>query len=154
MFVKYPHIERLGNDEVTDILDGTCLVFPKIDGTNASVWQEDGQIKAGSRRRELTTDDDNAGFYVWVLTCDAAKPIADYLTRHPNHTLYGEWLVPHSLKTYRADAWRRFYVFDILDREAEMSLANSTTCPSSHRQDHQRRFVFYQERNERCLFTS
>ena len=27
--------------------------------------------------------------------------------------LFGEWLVPHSLKTYRDDAWRRFYVFDV-----------------------------------------
>lgn len=32
--------------------------------------------------------------------------------------LYGEWLVPHSLKTYRDDAWRRFYVFDVLDTAA------------------------------------
>ena len=26
-------------------------------------------------------------------------------------------MVPHSLKTYRKDAWRRFYVFDVFDRE-------------------------------------
>ena len=27
--------------------------------------------------------------------------------------MYGEWLVPHSLKTYREDAWRKFYIFDV-----------------------------------------
>ena len=27
--------------------------------------------------------------------------------------LYGERLVPHSLKAYRKDAWKRFYVFDV-----------------------------------------
>jgi len=118
MFVKYPHIERLGNDEVTDILEGTCFIFPKIDGTNASVWQEDGQIKAGSRNRELTEDVDNAGFYTWLLSSIQAKPIINYLEKYPGRTLYGEWLVPHSLTTYRDSAWRHFYVFDVFDRDS------------------------------------
>ncbi len=40
------------------------------------------------------------------------------MQKHPTHRLFGEWLVPHSLKTYRDDAWRKFYIFDVcLDKE-------------------------------------
>jgi hypothetical protein len=34
----------------------------------------------------------------------------------PHLIFYGEWLVPHTLKTYRESAWRRFYIFDVYDR--------------------------------------
>lgn len=115
MFKKYQHIERFGNTEVDCIELGITYIFPKIDGTNGSVWLENGEIKAGSRNRELSLEKDNAGFYQWVLSNDKIKA---YLTENPTHRLYGEWLVPHSLKTYREDAWRRFYIFDItIDKE-------------------------------------
>ncbi len=29
MFIKYPHIERIGNTEVEGIETGECYVFPK-----------------------------------------------------------------------------------------------------------------------------
>lgn len=114
-FKKYQHIERFGTDGVQGITMGECLVFYKIDGTNGSVWLDGDTVKAGSRNRELTLDNDNAGFYAYVLSNENIKR---YLSKHPNHRLYGEWLVPHSLKTYREDAWRRFYVFDVcLDKD-------------------------------------
>ena len=109
---KYMHLERLGTNEVDGIENGTCYVFPKLDGTNASVWMEDGAFYAGSRNRVLSSGADNAGFYAFAAQDHA---IGEYLTKYPHHILYGEWLVPHSLKTYRDDAWRRFYVFDVLD---------------------------------------
>lgn len=113
-FLKYQHLERFGTDEVEGIELGTCYVFPKVDGTNASVWFEDGEIKAGSRRRQLTLDNDNAGFYAWA---SQDKYLQDFFTEHPSIRLFGEWLVPHSLKTYRDDAWRKFYVFDMVTPE-------------------------------------
>ncbi len=110
-FVRYQHIERFGSDEVENIELGTCHVFPKIDGTNGSVWLgDDGKIQAGSRNRILSLDDDNAGFYAAIIS---DQRISAYLTKHPDHRIYGEWLVPHSLKTYRDDAWRKFYIFDV-----------------------------------------
>lgn len=110
-FRKYQHVERFGNSEVQDIEVGTCYIFPKLDGTNASVWlNKDGYLRAGSRRRELTIDKDNAGFY-HAISKD--ERILNYLKKHPTHRLFGEWLVPHSLKTYREDAWRKFYIFDV-----------------------------------------
>ena len=110
-FKKYQHIERFGTSEVEGIELGTCYVFYKIDGTNGSVWLDsNGQIKAGSRNRELTLDNDNAGFHNHVVNNPNLKA---YLAKYPNHRLFGEWLVPHSLKTYREDSWKKFYVFDI-----------------------------------------
>lgn len=115
MFIKYQHIERFGTEEVDGINFGTCYVFPKIDGTNASVWIDDNQnIHAGSRTRELSIEKDNAGFYSEII---GNKNILKLLLDFPSFRLFGEWLVPHSLKTYRDDAWRKFYVFDVCEIE-------------------------------------
>lgn len=110
MFLKYQHIERFGTDAVDGIEIGECYVFPKIDGTNGCAWMEDGEIHFASRRRELDGDADNHAFRE---TVSADPRIAAYLSEHPEHRLFGEWLVPHSLKTYRDDAWRHFYIFDV-----------------------------------------
>lgn len=109
-FRKYQKLERFGRTEVEDIEIGECVIFPKIDGTNASCWSNNGELKAGSRNRELTLENDNAGFYAAVLENENLKR---YFEKNPTHRLYGEWLVPHSLRTYRDDTWRRFYVFDV-----------------------------------------
>lgn len=114
-FLKYQHIERIGTSEVQDIEFGECFVFPKIDGTNASLWLgDDGRLCAGSRNRELSLDNDNAGFMAWAVQDEKIK---SFFAEFPTARLYGEWLVPHSLKTYRHDAWRRFYVFDVMDED-------------------------------------
>lgn len=119
-FTKYMHLERLGTAEVEGIEHGMTYVFPKLDGTNASVWLgEDGEVKAGSRNRQLALGSDNAGFYAFAFANPALKA---YLLEHQTHILYGEWLVPHSLKTYRDDCWRRFYIFDVFDTETERFL--------------------------------
>ena len=97
-----------------------CYVFPKIDGTNSQLWflQSDdkrfGKLLAGSRNRQLELDNDNAGFYNWAVK---QKNIFDFFSVNPNLRLYGEWLVPHSLKTYEEKAWRNFYVFDVMEGE-------------------------------------
>ena len=57
-FKKYQHLERFGTTEVNGIEDGMCYIFPKIDGTNSSVWFNDG-LQAGSRKRHLTLESDN-----------------------------------------------------------------------------------------------
>jgi hypothetical protein len=111
MFKKYMHLERYGNDAVDGIEVGFNYIFPKLDGTNAQVWRnEDGSLGFGSRNRTLSLDNDNAGFMNYGHT--NPKLIA-FFDKYPDHRLYGEWLVPHSLKTYREDAWRKFYIFDV-----------------------------------------
>lgn len=113
---KYDHLERQGHRNTRGIEEGRVFVFPKLDGTNAAVWFENGLVRCGSRKRVITPgkDNDNAGFAAWVYSDDpVAMNIREFLARHTSYILYGEWLVPHTLKTYRDDAWRRFWVFDV-----------------------------------------
>jgi hypothetical protein len=124
-FIKYQHLERYGNTEVEGIEVGTCYVFPKLDGTNGSVWLDPSKpfgekFCCGSRNRELSLDNDNAGFMKAMFDDDAVVP---YIYQNQSHVLYGEWLVPHTLKTYNDDAWRKFYVFDVFDRKKERLLS-------------------------------
>ena len=116
-YTKYQHVERLGSVEVDGLLFGTVYVFPKIDGTNSQVWSVDSEMHCGSRRRELSIDSDNAGFMSWAITQEGLKSLCEELGEGKH--IFGEWLVPHSLKTYREDTWRDFYVFDIYDEETE-----------------------------------
>lgn len=109
-FVKYQHIERFGTTEVDGIEFGECYIFPKIDGTNGSVWYDNG-IRAGSRNRCLELDNDNHGFYKSVVEDEKLKA---FFILNPNIRLFGEFLVPHTLKTYEDSAWRKFYVFDVM----------------------------------------
>jgi hypothetical protein len=120
-FIKYQHVERFGTTEVEGIEVGTCYVFPKLDGTNASVWWDDSddRLHAGSRNRELAHDSDNAGFFA-AMSID--YNIANFMVNAKDIVLYGEWLVPHSLKNYADTAWRKFYVFDVYDKTKERLL--------------------------------
>jgi len=113
-FEKYIHLERFGTDEVDGINIGECHIFPKIDGTNGSIWFDGTALAAGSRNRHLSLDDDNAGFLGWA---QAQEHLVRMVTAHPTRRFYGEWLVPHSLKTYRDDAWRCFYIFDVAEAD-------------------------------------
>lgn len=112
-FVKYQHIERFGTTETNGIENGMCFVFPKIDGTNSQLWMN-GVLHAGSRNRELGLDNDNAGFYNWAVN---QLQLLNFFNAYPNLRLYGEWLVPHTLKTYQKTAWNNFYVFDVMNGE-------------------------------------
>jgi hypothetical protein len=89
-FQKYMHLERFGTDEVDGINLGECHIFPKLDGTNASVWQVEGFMHCGSRNRELALDDDSAGFMNWAVQQQNLK---DFLKAFPDYRLYGEWRV-------------------------------------------------------------
>lgn len=62
LFRRYDHVERVNHDDVQGLLVGRVHVFPKLDGTNASVWMEGGELRFGSRNRPVTPEDDNAGF--------------------------------------------------------------------------------------------
>lgn len=112
-FLKYQHVERFGTIETNGIEMGMCYIFPKIDGTNSQVWFDE-IIHAGSRNRELSLENDNQGFMAWVIN---QNNILNLFRNYPNLRLYGEWLVPHTLKTYQKTAWNKYYVFDVMDGE-------------------------------------
>ena len=128
-FRRYDHVERLWHEKMEGITIGEVYVFPKLDGTNASVWFENVPgigwfVQSGSRHRTLTALADNAGFFKWVNEPDTSERFFEICrSGGENWTIYGEWLVPHTLKTYRQDAWRRFFVFDVYDNEKQKYLS-------------------------------
>ena len=119
-FKKYQHIEKLGSSEVEGILQGEVNVFYKIDGTNSCIWKDGNDIKFGSRNRELSDQLDNAGFKHEISNNkEIMSDLNKFFELYPNYIIYGEWLVPHTLKTYNDNAWKKLYVFDIYDTEHE-----------------------------------
>lgn len=111
--IKFLHVVRL--NEVPDILTtkGNKYVFPKLDGTNATVWADDkGVIHAGSRNRELSMDKDNAGFYKHVMESETMGPICQFCLDNPFMVVCGEWLGGKAghIKSYLN---KEFYVFDM-----------------------------------------
>lgn len=114
-FKRYTHVENCGRDEVEGIEVGTTYIFPKLDGANASIWWDPTQeiLRCGSRSKELHNPTDLQGFWTWVHAKENWPPLIDFFKVYPYYRLYGEWLVPHTLKTYQEDAWRKFYIFDV-----------------------------------------
>ena len=112
-FQKYQHIERLGTDATDGILNGTVYIFPKLDGANASVYLNDnGEVEVASRNRPLTGDSkDLRELKDYVRSNPNFKA---YFDKYPKHRLFGEWLVPHSIKNYLPDAWHKLYIFDVM----------------------------------------
>lgn len=123
-FSKYQHVERLGTRNVEGIEHGECYVFPKLDGTNGSIWVDiNGELQCGSRNKLLSKQANNAGF--WQYVDKNREMFLNYFKKYPNDRLFGEWLVPHTLKTYREDAWRKFYVFDVYEQFITISEADN-----------------------------
>lgn len=111
--IKFLHVVRL--NEIPDILttNGEKYVFPKLDGTNATVWADDkGVIHAGSRNRELSLEKDNAGFYKHVMESEKMEPIRRFCVDNPFMVVCGEWLGGKAghIKSYLN---KEFYVFDM-----------------------------------------
>lgn len=112
----YQHIERLNSDDVDGILNGKVYLFTKLDGTNIGIHLEDGKVVVNSRKREISIESDNAGSCQYVLDTPKFKA---YLDKHPNHYLYGEFLVKHTIRTYKETAWRKVYIFDVVEYSGE-----------------------------------
>ena len=109
-FIRYSHIERLGNDEVEGILNGKCYITSKLDGTQTNVWFDGKKIRCGGRNRELSLEDDERGFVKYILS---DPKFTDFFKKYPKAHLYGEWLIKHSVNYYQNAAWNKFYVYDV-----------------------------------------
>lgn len=99
-FKPWPKIPRNRNQKVT--------ITEKIDGTNACVVIEDGEIVAvQSRRRFITPDDDNFGFARWVENNKECL-----LTLGDGHH-YGEWAGPGIQDNPLKLEERTFFLFNV-----------------------------------------
>lgn len=96
-FTSWPEIESFHNvrkhmKAYPDLLKGDSLVVyrpkVKLHGTNAGVrCYPDGRVVAQSRSKDLTVDDDNAGFAKWVASNEGRfRRLAER-----NIVIFGEW---------------------------------------------------------------
>ena len=116
---KYMDIERLKefkNDKnwnPTDIV----VVQEKMDGSNASFQYDEasGELKAFSRRQELTPTNTLNGFYNWVKLKEKDETFMNAI-KSCNHDIvfFGEWGVKNKVK-YKEDYYGKFYFYDIYD---------------------------------------
>lgn len=127
-YKSYTHLERYDKSDCEGILEGPCAVTAKVDATNAVVYFSDGQVCAGSRKRALSENSDNGGFYNWVTTSDDAEAVAlrTFVRDHPNLMVYGEWMGANkflgAIKDYNSDALGHMYIFDVYDTNLEKYL--------------------------------
>ena len=118
---KYMDIERL-KDKYTDgfQVGDHIVVQEKIDGANFSIRydKENNQITAFSRKQELHFGNNLRGAWEWSQRLDK-ELVKEVLGS--NLVLFGEWLVPHSIK-YPADRYQQAYFYDVWDTEKEQYL--------------------------------
>lgn len=119
---SYTHLEKLDKDVVKDILHCNHIIIqPKIDGSNACVWDAgDGTVACGSRKRNLSTTSDNGGFYNYINTSTDPEVgfLRNFCKDHPDYIVYGEFLgVPGQklLGTIKDYVESGFFIFDVFD---------------------------------------
>lgn len=115
---RYQHVERLGDDEVDGLLEGTVVVQEKIDGANATVaWDEDAGLIICTRNRAISIGGEPpTGFRGLVEYVLAHEGIKGLFRDRPDWILRGEWLVRHSI-VYPAEYMNKLYVFDVQLRD-------------------------------------
>lgn len=111
--VKYIDIERLKDKYTAAFTPGEHITLTeKLDGSNAGIAvDEDGNLVAFSRRRQLDESNTLRGFWNYVQSLDK-KMIANVIGRR--YIIFGEWLVKNAI-SYDASVMNKFYVFDIWD---------------------------------------
>ncbi len=107
VFIRYQHVERIDADEAEGLLDGRCHIFPKMDGSNMCAYSEDGELRTMSRNRVIEPPEP---FAVFAREHDGIKR---FVSDFPGLRLYGEWMVPHTVRSYVPEVWNRWFVFDV-----------------------------------------
>ena len=97
------------------------VIQEKVDGSNSAIAydKETNKLVAFSRRQTLDYNNPLNGFWNWVQTL-AVEPFSKY----PNYVFFGEWLTSHTIK-YIQDAYKKFYFYDVYDKENECYLPQS-----------------------------
>ena len=118
---RYIDIERVKESYANKFIVGEPVIIQvKIDGSNSSIAydKETDSLIAFSRRQQLNEQNTLNGFWNWVQTLPVELFKEILGTRY---ILFGEYLSPHSVK-YPEDMLRKFYMFDVWDKEVEQYL--------------------------------
>lgn len=114
--ISYPKIRRLWMEETKWIHEHDVFIQEKIDGANLSVRTENGSTFVWSRT-QIVGDADRKEWFNWAVQyCNSHQWIQHFLNEHPWKRMFGEWLVPHTIR-YNDTAYRKFYLFDILNED-------------------------------------
>lgn len=123
-FKSYMHVERLSSQDCEGLLNNdSVVVTAKVDATNACVWYdvEKKQLRAGSRKREVNLEKDNAEFAEWINNSEDNEVyfLLKACRDHPQWIVYGEWMAKFvgQIKDYNQDAKYHMYIFDVFDRD-------------------------------------
>lgn len=97
------------------------VVQEKVDGANSSFAYNSKEKKLDVFSPNKRLDENNTfnGFWDWAQTLDVEK-----FAKYPNYKFYGEWLVQHTIP-YKWDAYKKFYFYDVWDKEIEKYLPQS-----------------------------
>lgn len=127
---------NIGCFEVGDIIQ----VSEKVDGSNAAICYDvtTGKLVSFSRKNELRYDMTLNGFWNWVQTLNP-EPFSKY----PDYVFFGEWLVKHTIP-YVADAYNKFYFYDVYDKKNECYLPQSEVKRLSEELNLQYVHVYYE----------
>lgn len=115
VFIRYQHVERIDSEEAQGLLKGTCHIFTKLDGSNMCAYLEDGQVRTQSRNQPIFPGAPFADFV------QRSANIQRFLRDFPGLRLYGEWMVPHTIRCYSPEVWNRWFVFDVTAEDPEAS---------------------------------
>lgn len=132
---KYIDIERVKESYASTFEVGEPIVIQvKIDGSNASIAYDSktNSLVAFSRRQALNEMNTLNGFWNYVQSLDV-KAFAEILG--DRYIIFGEWLVPHSVK-YPENMYKKFYMFDVWDRETEQYLTQEDSLAIFDRLKH------------------
>lgn len=99
---------NMGGFSVGDLVVIQC----KMDGSNAAITKdENGKLAAFSRKRALNAEQTLNGFWNYAQSLNPGA-------FNKRFVVFGEWLVKHTVQ-YKPEAYKRWYVFDIWDREQQ-----------------------------------
>lgn len=115
-FVKYMHVERIDSDDAKGLLDGECSIFPKMDGANNGIYSEEGRLCTMSRNIVTTDTDDR-----FAVFARGHEGIGRFIRDFPGMRLYGEWMIPHTVRSYVPEVWNRWFVFDMVAEDTSAS---------------------------------
>lgn len=107
---KFIDITRLKNGYMDGFRTGDKIIIQeKIDGANAAIRTDGADVFAQSRKNVLSEENTLRGFYGFTQSLDKSTVID---TLGDDFILYGEWLVPHSVK-YPEERYNKFYAYDV-----------------------------------------
>lgn len=114
-FRKYDSVERMGKEDTEGILNGTVYLQTKMDGSNISIYWDNG-IVITSRNRILYKDgvvfDNFSGLVDKVLH---TSEINTMVGANPYYIFYAEYTRKHTIK-YPLEITNQIYFYDIFSR--------------------------------------